>query len=101
MRFEEALREFRLSRADATFLQAPRLVNPRVRALSKAHAHVHLVDFERELDRVGPEEGIGCNFFSMWSGACDNLHPNDRTNGLIAEVVARKVLELRNDPPGR
>jgi hypothetical protein len=92
--YEAALAEFKQARDSHLFGRAPSIANERLRELSAEDPNVHLVDFELELDGLGVETGIGCDFFGT-EAYCDNLHPNPRTNELIANAVARKVLDLR------
>jgi hypothetical protein len=97
-RFEEALAQFKLARDTDPRSRAPGVLNPRIRELTAAYSHVHLVDFERELDRLGLKEGIGCNFFGDETRAyssCEGVHPNPHTNEFIGEAAARKVIQLR------
>jgi hypothetical protein len=98
-RFDEALEQFKLARNEDPQSRAPGLLNPRIRELARAHDHVHLVDFEAQLDRLGAREGIGCNFFGT-EEYCDGVHPNPRTNHPMGEAVARKIIQLREDPLG-
>ena len=98
-RFDEALEQFKLARNEDPQSRAPGLLNPRIRELARAHDHVHLVDFEAQLDRLGAREGIGCNFFGAEEYR-DGVHPNPRTNHLMGEAVARKIIQLREDPRG-
>jgi lysophospholipase L1-like esterase len=74
-RFDEALEQFKLARNEDPQSRAPGLLNPRIR------------------------EGIGCNFFGT-EEYCDGVHPNPRTNHLMGEAVARKIIQLREDPLG-
>jgi lysophospholipase L1-like esterase len=92
-KFEASLREFKLARDRSMNGRAPSALNERIRELSRAHPHVHLVDFEMTLDRLGIEQGIGCNFFgtSQW---CDQFHPNSRTQMLIARDIVDTLLEV-------
>jgi lysophospholipase L1-like esterase len=94
-RFAEAILEFKRSR-DLFYpsQRAPGVLNERIRELAAAHDGVHLVDFERELEALGREEGIGCNFFLTRAG-CDGVHPSPRTNELIGGAIFRKVEDLR------
>lgn len=71
-------------------------LNERLREISRRFPHVHLVDFERTLDRLGLREGIGCNYFGGedW---CDQFHPNAGTHALIARAVFRRIESLRAD----
>jgi lysophospholipase L1-like esterase len=91
--FVGAQEHFKVARDADPQTRAPGILNPRIRELAAAHSHVHLVDFERELDRLGLEEGIGCTFFDHM-GNCDGVHPNTRTNELIGTAVARKLIEI-------
>jgi lysophospholipase L1-like esterase len=93
-RFAEALAAFKESRDAYPFGRAPSELNERLRELAQGRPHVHLVDFERTLDRAGLEEGIGCNFFGDET-YCDQFHPNARTHRLIAEALLRTLEGLR------
>jgi lysophospholipase L1-like esterase len=90
---QEALRELGLARDMLPRGRAPGVANEAIRAFAAAHDHVHLVDFERELERLAEHEPIGCGFFGS-EAYCDQLHPNPRTNRLIGEAVARKLREI-------
>jgi lysophospholipase L1-like esterase len=92
-RFHDALQSFKTARDHSMGGRAPTQLNERVRALADAHAHVHLVDFERVLDRVGVEEGLGCNFFGTETW-CDQFHPNPRTQKMIARHTVEKIESL-------
>jgi lysophospholipase L1-like esterase len=94
-RFAEALEAFKEARDQHEGGRAPTELNERIRLLSEHYDHVHLVDFEQQLDRLGVREGIGCNFFGSES-YCDQFHPNTRTQGLIAEAIFRKLEALRS-----
>jgi lysophospholipase L1-like esterase len=93
-RFAEALAAFARARDEWPLGRAPSELNERIRELARTHAHVHLVDFARDLEQLGREEGIGCNFFGDET-YCDLFHPNTRTHRLIAEAVFRKIEALR------
>ena len=92
--FEASLREFKLARDQSMNGRAPSALNEMIRDLSRQSSHVHLVDFERTLERVGADEGQGCNFFGTrdW---CDQFHPNPRTQKLIAREIADALLDAR------
>jgi hypothetical protein len=103
--------------------RAPSELNDTLRELAAGNDHVHLVDFERILDRVGVEEGIGCNFFGVGDFSerelgqgkrgkdeggtdelakgegdepwCDQFHPNPRAQRMIAEALLPALLSLR------
>jgi lysophospholipase L1-like esterase len=92
-RFEEALAEFKQARDLDPRGRTPSQLNDIVRELGTEREHVHLVDFERELEQVGVREGIGCNFFGD-EDVCDQFHPNTRTNHLIAEALLRAIERL-------
>ncbi len=98
-RHEDALATFRRARDANPRGRAPSMLNERLRELSAAHPHVQLVDFERRLDRIGLEEGIGCNFFGdenrLGGLTCDGVHPNIRTNELIGSAIAEKMIWAR------
>jgi hypothetical protein len=93
-----SLAAFRRSR-DLHFpaTRAGSALNEVLRDVAARREGVHLVDFERELDALGLEEGIGCNFFGT-RAYCDGVHPNPRTNELIARAVFRKLDELQRSP---
>ncbi len=93
--FEASLREFKWARDVSLNGRAPSALNEMIRELSQQYPHVHLVDFERTLDRIGTREGHGCNFFGTaeW---CDQFHPNPRTMELIAEDIAEALLSASN-----
>ncbi len=93
-KYAESLQAFKQARDLSMVGRAPSELNHWLRQMSKIHAHVHLVDFERTLDRVGMKEGLGCNFFgtSTW---CDQFHPNPRTQRMIAQDVVEKLVQLR------
>lgn|GEM_PF-6269722 len=95
-RFEEALAAFKEARDLNPFGRAPSELNERLRELAAGRPHVRLVDFERVLDRLGAEEGIGCNFFGQ-DGWCDQFHPNDRTHQLLADALFEAVEALRGE----
>ncbi len=94
-RYHESLRAFKLARDNNMGGRAPSELNERVRELAASYPHVQLVDFERTLDRIGLQEGLGCNFFGAedW---CDQFHPNPRTQRLIARETVRKLIETRS-----
>ena len=94
-RFEAALAAFKEAR-ERYGGRAPAVLNERIRELGERFAHVHVVDFEPTLDALGLREGIGCGFFGSET-YCDQMHPNSRTNRLIAGAVLRKLVELRGD----
>jgi lysophospholipase L1-like esterase len=97
--FEAALTHLKRSRDNHyPTSRAVSALNERLREFSAANEHVHLVDFERELDRLGMEEGIGCGFFGT-EVYCDHVHPNPRTNKLIADAIFRTLSELRSSTP--
>jgi hypothetical protein len=93
-RFDDALVELKQARDERPFGRAPTELNERLRELVRGRSHVHLVDFEKELERIGQTEGIGCAFFGDET-YCDQFHPNTRTQRLIAEAVFPVVEELR------
>jgi lysophospholipase L1-like esterase len=92
-RFEEALVEFKQARDINPSGRSPGQLNDVLRELGTGRDHVHLVDFERDLERVAVREGIGCNFFGH-EGYCDQFHPNTRTNQLIARALLGAIEEL-------
>jgi len=92
--YEDSLVEFKLARDQGMSGRAPTALNALVRELSVAYAHVHLVDFEETLDRIGTRMGHGCDFFGS-ADWCDQFHPNSRTQRLIAEDVVGRLLEER------
>ena len=93
-RYEEALREFKRARDLYPNGRGVTELNESIRRLAERHPGVHLVDFERELDRRGVREGIGCNFFGS-AIYCDQVHPNPSAHDLIAQMVLEKILEIR------
>jgi lysophospholipase L1-like esterase len=93
-RFDDALAEFKQARDINPGGRSPSQLNDVVRELAAEADHVHLVDFERELERVGIREGIGCNFFGH-DDNCDQFHTNTRTNHLIAQSLFRAIEELK------
>ena len=96
-----SLEAFRRSRDGvAPALRAPTALNDALRELARGRPEVHLVDFERELDALGPEEGIGCNCFGT-EEYCDGVHQNPRTSQLIARSVGRTLLAMQFRPTGR
>lgn len=101
-RFAEALAAFKRARDAFPQGRAPSELNQRVRELAQGRPYVHLADFERELDQIGLEDGIGCNFFGDET-YCDQFHPNTRTHRLIAAALFREMEELRRAgiPPAR
>jgi lysophospholipase L1-like esterase len=92
-RYAEALAHFKEARDVFMKSRAPSALNREIRDLSAAYPHVLLVDFERQLEAVGAEEGIGCNFFGADSW-CDQFHPNPRTARLLARALAETILGL-------
>jgi hypothetical protein len=93
-----SLAAFRRSRDGvAPALRAPTAFDDALRALARERPEVHLVDFERELDALGLEEGIGCNFFGT-EEYCDGVHQNPRTSQLIARSVARELIRIHLPP---
>ena len=56
------------------------------------------MDFETQLEEIGREGGIGCNFFGT-DEYCDGVHPNPRTSRLIGESAAGRIAELREGRP--
>jgi lysophospholipase L1-like esterase len=96
--FEAALEAFRQARDERPGPRAPGLLNEAIRRTVAEYPNAHLVDFERRLDSLALEEGIGCNFFGT-EAYCDGLHPNPRTNELIGTAVADVVLEVTGAPP--
>lgn len=95
-RFRESLAAFRRAKDSAMGGRAHSDLNERVRQLARSHSHVHLVDFEQTLDRVGVDEGHGCDFFGTedW---CDQFHPNPRTLKMLANDVVQELIRIR--PP--
>lgn len=76
-------------------------LNDLLRSLAGERNGVHLVDFERELDRIGARQGIGCEFFEANPPPCDHVHPNLRTNRMLGDAVARAILAIdAARPPG-
>ncbi len=97
--FDDALDEFKRARDEYPHGRAHSALNQRVRELAARFPHVHLVDFEAELDRLGVEQGIGCNFFGD-EGWCDQFHPNARTHQLIGEALLDEMRRLREARQG-
>jgi lysophospholipase L1-like esterase len=95
-RFDAALVEFKAARDQGMAGRAPSALNQRLRDLADESPHVHLVDFERRLDRVGVSEGLGCSFFGTESW-CDQFHPNPRTQRMIAKDVVAALSTLPKD----
>lgn len=91
--YQAALSQFKRARDADPRTRAPSVLNERIREIAAAHEHVYLVDFEAELDAIGAPEGIGCNFFGN-DDYCDGIHPNERTNRLLGEALARTILEI-------
>jgi lysophospholipase L1-like esterase len=117
-RLEEALEAFKEARDDLMKSRAPSDLNAHLREVAAANEHVQLLDFERILDGVGLEEGIGCNFFGVGDFSdrelgegkaaldpnvtpegddpwCDQFHPNPRTQRMIADALLPALLSLR------
>ena len=90
--FKEATMAFKRARDVNLRGRAPARLNAALRTLAAAHPHVHLVDFEADLDRVGAREGIGCNFFGN-ENYCDGVHLNERANRLLGQRIAQKIIQ--------
>lgn len=93
-RSAEALAAFKRARDAFQQGRAHSQHNELLRRLAATHAHVDLIDFERELDRRGAAEGIGCNYFGdrfADEEYCDQFHPNTRVQRWIAEAVANAL----------
>ncbi len=90
--FDGALSAFSAARDRFMRGRAPAMLNERIRELASRHEHVELVDFERRLHARAPM-GIGCNFFGDES-YCDQFHPNDRTQEMIARALLLKMREM-------
>jgi tetratricopeptide (TPR) repeat protein len=97
-RFDDAIAAFKRARDRFPRTRAPALLNERLRELDDALEDLHLVDFEAQLEEIGREEGIGCNFFGT-DDYCDGVHPNPRTSRLIGESIANRIAELRQSRP--
>lgn len=93
-RHQEALAQFKLARDEDPQGRAPSELNERIRELGRDNPQVHVVDFEKQLDREGAADGIGCNFFGDET-YCDQFHPNTRTGRMIAESVFQVIDGLR------
>ena len=91
---EESIEHFKLARDEAMSGRAPTALNERIREFSRTYPHVHLVDFETTLDRIGAKAGLGCNYFGTQDW-CDQFHPNPRTQELIARDVIERLIETR------
>ena len=97
-RFDDAIAAFKRARDRFPRTRAPALLNERLREIDAALEDLHLVDFEAQLEEIGREEGIGCNFFGT-DDYCDGVHPNPRTSRLIGESIANRIAELRQSRP--
>lgn len=91
--YAAALERFAAARDAEPLGRAPSMLNQRIRELGRERADLDVVDVEAELARVGTREGIGCNFFGT-DRYCDGVHPNPRTNRIIGELFADRLLEL-------
>ena len=96
--FSEALKEYKLARDSWLNFRAHSALNERLRELSRGKPQVHLVDFEQELNRVGLEIGIGCNFFGD-STYCDQLHLNTRSHAIMANMIREVIKGLEKLDP--
>ncbi len=94
-RYEESLAAFKQARDVSMGGRAPTRLNETVREFAQSYAHVHLVDFEEVLDRVGVNEGHGCKFFGT-ADWCDQFHPNPRTQRMIARQVVAQLIAMRS-----
>lgn len=107
--YRQAIRLFRAGRFDASlgaFQRARDLdpdgrarteLNERIRELAARHAHVHLIDLERRLHRVGLEVGIGCNYFGE-GGRCDQFHMNAQVHQMLAQMLVRAIARQHPAP---
>jgi len=89
---DAALSAFEAARDHFMRGRAPALLNQRIRELALRYDHVELVDIERLL-HTRAREGIGCNFFGSET-YCDQFHPNDRTQTMIARALLAKMREM-------
>ena len=90
--FDAAYASFSTARDYFMRGRAPSVLNARVREIAAEHAHVALVDFEKQLSTLA-SQGIGCNFFGDET-YCDQFHPNDQTHRMIAGAVLRKMRQM-------
>jgi hypothetical protein len=96
-RFQASLAAFERARDLEPDGRARTGFNQRIRELAARHPHVHLIDLERALHRLGLERGIGCNYFGDGTH-CDQFHMNAEVHRLLARMLDRAIRE-RHPPP--
>jgi hypothetical protein len=96
----EALAAFRSAKDQNLWGRAPTALNQQIRLLAESEPGVHLVDLEVDIRRVWGPDQHGCDLFGgeYW---CDQFHPNDRLNQLIARRIGATILGLRRGGAGR